>query len=385
MSDIHDQLRTWSQSLADSVAPTHVDAVRSSTTASGASFTTASGTSHPGRRWLAVAASMVFVVAGIVAIAILGDDGPGRISPATEVPGTTDDTTTSTSTAPDPAPTTAPTPIAPPPTTPTPDSVVPPDASSGTSSVTSSRDVTTNGDEFDMVAVFGDVGADALAVTGDGRVIAAAGARLLVRDPDGAVETIGLPDGIVVSQASVGTDEIAVVWGTDRGVEVDLRTGSVVTSLTRTGDTWTRTDPSPADSYTVDESRPFDPLGLGLLVDAGTQLPTVEGAGGFETLSDETQSWTVSRPGDFSALVDEIAPRTAGGYIMTMRSQVADPPGAAGVYLYVLHADGTIDDLGAVDNGEQAADVQVVPDGLTLLFVDAATATIEHIPVPDTT
>ncbi len=235
---------------------------------------------------------------------------------------------------------------------------------------------------FDVASVFGDVGADALAVTGGGRVVAAVDSRILVRNPEGDVETIDLPDDIVVSQAWVGTDDIAVVWGADRGAEVDLRSGRLVTRLTRIDDTWTRTDPSSAGSYTTsDRARPSNPLGLDLVIGADTILPTIEGAGGFWVFSDPTEQWTVGRPPDGSAFVDEISPSADGGYVVTMRAPASDPAYLSGVFLFVLHPGGTIESFGYVDGSEEPADTQPSPDGLTVLRVATDVATLERIPI----
>lgn len=348
MPDIPEQLRTWSQSLADSVASTDIETVISPRSASTASQ------NHG--RWLAVAASVAFVITGIIAITSLSDRGPNRIGPATDTPGTTDGTSPASTTMEPPSTTTRP------PTTGSP--ITLPIQSDGS---------------FNVGSMFGDVDAGALAVTNDGRVVAAVETQLLVRGPDGEVETIDLPDGIIVSQVWVGTDEIAVTWGADRGAEVDLRTGEPVTTLTRSDDTWTRTEPTPAGPYSINASRPVNPLGIGMFVDTDTQLPVVEGAGCFEDIYfEQGRSWTIERPADCTAHVAGIAPLSTGGYLVTMR-----PPAtvADAAYPYVLHPDGTIEALPTIDTSGRVFDIQLGPDGLTVLRVEGAIATIEHISV----
>lgn len=116
-----------------------------------------------------------------------------------------------------------------------------------------------------------------------------------------------------------------------------------------------------------------------------TQLPEVEGAGGFEVIFDQSQRWTIGRPAEGSALVDEIAPLADGGYLVTMRATVTTTASPSGLYPYVLHADGTIETLDPVDASEQSTDAQPGPAGLTLLITNATTAEIEHVPLPGST
>jgi hypothetical protein len=78
--DLSEQLREWSTSLAESVEPTDLDSIK----ASRASRTDAFAV----RRWLAVAASVVVIVAGIAAVATFGNDDPDPVTPATNPPGT---------------------------------------------------------------------------------------------------------------------------------------------------------------------------------------------------------------------------------------------------------------------------------------------------------
>ncbi len=346
MPDISEQLRIWSQSLADSVAPADIKQVVTPPFAP-------DGSSH-GRRWLAAAASLVFVVAGIVGIAALSNDGPDRNGPVTDVPDTTNEPDSTTADPPN---------------------TTPPDPTVSTPPTAAPNATLTTSNGVDIADAFGDVAGDSLAVTSDGRIVTATGTQLRVLDVDGEVSSIDLPDGIVARQVWVGTDDIAVASGTDRGVEVDLRTGSIVSQLTRDGDVWTRTDPTPADTYTVVPGRPNNPLGLGLLIDSGTQLPEVEGAGCFETLSDQSQSWSIERPTDCSAFVDEIAPLADGGYLVTLRA--ATDESSSTMYPYVLRVDGTIENLDPIDG---TVDVQPGPNGLTVLTVNDATASISTIP-----
>jgi hypothetical protein len=81
MRDVSEQLRAWSASLADSVEPTDIEALKATRTAR-----TGSG---PTRRWLAVAASVAVVAVGVWAVATLGNGDPGPVSPATNPPAPT--------------------------------------------------------------------------------------------------------------------------------------------------------------------------------------------------------------------------------------------------------------------------------------------------------
>jgi hypothetical protein len=78
MPDLPEQLRDWSQSLGDSVVPSDFKRITSPITSS--------TETHRNRRWLAVAASVAFLVTGIVAVATFSGDGADRISPVTEPP-----------------------------------------------------------------------------------------------------------------------------------------------------------------------------------------------------------------------------------------------------------------------------------------------------------
>lgn len=248
-------------------------------------------------------------------------------------------------------------------------------------------------DEFVVASAFGDVAAGALAVTTDGRVVAAAGPELLVRDRRGTIVPMELPPGIEVSQAWVGANDIAVAWGPDQGVEVELDTGDIVTRLTRTGETWSRVGAVP-DGYVEQLGEPRLPLGTDrppILVGGTAPLPVVEHAGCFEVIGFELgQSWTLGRPAECSAHVAELAALVGGGYLAVLRTMdvvLTDQPGTfAEYYPYILHPDGTIETLPPIDGtdgtSEVRVDVQPGPHGLTVLTIDGATATIEHVPVP---
>ena len=233
---------------------------------------------------------------------------------------------------------------------------------------------------FDVAAAFGDIGPEALAVTDNGRVVAAKEAQLLVRERDGSILPIDLPAGSDVAQAWVGTDQIAVVWGSDGGAEVDIVTGEVVSQLTQQTDgVWTRTITAP-DGYRENPGRPQNPLGLGLLVHSATVLPAIEGAGCFESVYfDEGPSWTIAQPADCSASVNEIAPLVTGGYLVTLR-----PPETVShtIYPYALHPDGTVETLPQVDASDTGFDSQPTPDGLTTLDIEGGVARVEHWALP---
>jgi hypothetical protein len=229
---------------------------------------------------------------------------------------------------------------------------------------------------FDLSAVFGNVDPAAAAVDVDGTVVAAAGNGVLVRHWDGVIESIGLPAGVDVSHAWVGTDTIAVVWGSTNGVEIDLGRAELASTLSTSAGTWTRTL-AEADRYAVNPSRPSGPLDLGLLTLPSTSLPTVEGAGCSEVLSSDDESWTVPRPANCSARVDKIAPVPGGGFVTTLlppdtETQIAYP--------YLLVPGGTIVALATVDLTTSAIDAQPGPDGVTTLLVQDDTATIGFIP-----
>jgi hypothetical protein len=77
MHDLSEQLREWSTSLAESVEPTDLDNIKGHGPP---------GPTHATRRWLAVAASIVVIVAGIAAVATLDDDDPDPVTPAINPP-----------------------------------------------------------------------------------------------------------------------------------------------------------------------------------------------------------------------------------------------------------------------------------------------------------
>ena len=95
MHDVPDQLREWSQSLAESIDPIGIER-----TTSPMSTQTETATS---RHWLAVAASMIVIVAGIGAVALVRSDDSDRISPATNptIPTDNIEATTATTELPD--------------------------------------------------------------------------------------------------------------------------------------------------------------------------------------------------------------------------------------------------------------------------------------------
>ena len=75
MHDISDQLREWSNSLAESVDPVDLDRTRSLHATSTEPATTV--------RWFAIAASLVLVVGGVVALSVLRNRDSDHITPAT--------------------------------------------------------------------------------------------------------------------------------------------------------------------------------------------------------------------------------------------------------------------------------------------------------------
>ena len=77
--------------------------------------------------------------------------------------------------------------------------------SPGPASTTTDGAVTTTTDELDITSVFGDVGAEALAVAGDGRVVAAAGPELLVRDGSAAARSFPWSSTQGASRSSVSS------------------------------------------------------------------------------------------------------------------------------------------------------------------------------------
>jgi hypothetical protein len=97
----------------------------------------------------------------------------------------------------------------------------------------------------------------------------------------------------------------------------------------------------------------------------------VEGAGCFEAVYDDTQSWNVAQPARCAAAVDEIAPLESGGYLVTLRA--SDRTAEPGIHPYALRADGTVDALAPIDTGSTFVDARPAPDGLVLLTVGVAT------------
>lgn len=90
MHDVPDQLREWSQSLAESIDPIGIERTKSPMTTPTEAATN--------RRWLAVAASMIVIVAGIGAVALVRSDDSDRISPATNPTTPTDNIEATTAT-----------------------------------------------------------------------------------------------------------------------------------------------------------------------------------------------------------------------------------------------------------------------------------------------
>lgn len=90
MHDVPDQLREWSQSLAESIDPIGIERTTSPMTTPTEAATN--------RRWLAVAASMIVIVAGIGAVALVRSDDSDRISPATNPTTPTDNIEATTAT-----------------------------------------------------------------------------------------------------------------------------------------------------------------------------------------------------------------------------------------------------------------------------------------------
>ncbi len=91
MHDPTDQLREWSKALAQDLEPTDIERIKSRMTLTD----TANN-----RRWLAVAASVLVIGVGLVAVATLGNGDANQVSTAT-IPVTTDvDTTTEPATSP---------------------------------------------------------------------------------------------------------------------------------------------------------------------------------------------------------------------------------------------------------------------------------------------
>jgi hypothetical protein len=88
MPDVTDQLRDWSKALARAVEPADIETITSPTTST--------DTPNVNRRWLAVAASVLVIGAGILAVATLGNGEPDQVSTATNPAPTAVDGTTAT-------------------------------------------------------------------------------------------------------------------------------------------------------------------------------------------------------------------------------------------------------------------------------------------------
>lgn len=88
MHDPTDQLHEWSKALARAVEPADIERIKSPMTLT--------DTAKNNRRWLAVAASVVVIGVGTVAIATIGNDDASQISTATNPASTEVDTTTAT-------------------------------------------------------------------------------------------------------------------------------------------------------------------------------------------------------------------------------------------------------------------------------------------------
>jgi hypothetical protein len=104
MPDVTDQLRAWSEALARAVQPADLDQVTSPSTAA--------DTPRSNRRWLAVAASVLVIATGILALATLDNGEPAQIGTVT----TSAENTTGT-TRPAASPTSDPDVVATPPST----------------------------------------------------------------------------------------------------------------------------------------------------------------------------------------------------------------------------------------------------------------------------
>jgi hypothetical protein len=92
MHDPTDQLRDWSKALAQALEPADIERIKSPMTLT--------DTANNNRRWLAIAASVLVIGVGLVAVATLGNGDTDQISTATS-PVTTDvGTTTEPATSP---------------------------------------------------------------------------------------------------------------------------------------------------------------------------------------------------------------------------------------------------------------------------------------------
>jgi hypothetical protein len=92
MHDPTDQLREWSKALAQGLEPADIERIKSPTTLT--------DNANNNRRWLAVAASVLVIGAGLVAVATLGNGDANQISTATNPVTTEVDTTTEPATSP---------------------------------------------------------------------------------------------------------------------------------------------------------------------------------------------------------------------------------------------------------------------------------------------
>jgi hypothetical protein len=243
-------------------------------------------------------------------------------------------------------------------------------------------DTRTGRESFDVVSAFGEISDEALAVTTDGRVAAAVGDRVSVRNSDGGIESVALPDGVTADQLWIGTDDIGVAWSETGGVEIDLAQLTIVSRLTRTNDVWARTEVAAGMTTAPVESGYFtNPLGLTLLVHEGTVVPEAEGAGCFAILhAGLGQSWLFGRPAACASWLDEIAPRTGGGYFLTMRGIGAD--NTDGLYLLELAPDEFDPHYAsnvALPSVDTVIDAQPTSDGLTLLHRHGSTVTTSHV------
>jgi hypothetical protein len=92
MHDPTDQLREWSKALAQGLEPADIERIKSPTTLT--------DNANNNRRWLAVAASVLVIGVGLVAVATLGNGDANQISTATNPVTTEVDTTTEPATSP---------------------------------------------------------------------------------------------------------------------------------------------------------------------------------------------------------------------------------------------------------------------------------------------
>ena len=92
MHDPTDQLREWSKALAQALEPADIERTKSPMTLN--------NTANNNRRWLAVAASVLVIGVGLVAVATLGNGDANQISTATNPVTTEVDTTTEPATPP---------------------------------------------------------------------------------------------------------------------------------------------------------------------------------------------------------------------------------------------------------------------------------------------